>query len=309
MRRVLFALLATVLFTGCAERNVFAPEDVGVLVVDAVMIVGEPFPSVYLSRTADPRDPASVEHLGEAGATVAVTWNTGVNRSMAYNSLSSAPGSYVPAGPSLLVQPETRYVLEIVTRAGERLVAETVTPPAFEVDDWVVLDETTLEPTRRFKTFEDVGEDVYVENQIVYSQGLFEAQFQRPDVPAFQVALFSLDPGSDFVIDPEFFEEEDFQDLERIVSSPMFLGENGTLRLPWFAIYFEGRYLIKIFAVDRNWYDLARSVPEFGQSGAGFGGNAGDGFQRPIFHVEGGIGLFGSASMASNGFYILPGTP
>jgi hypothetical protein len=170
----------------------------------------------------------------------------------------------------------------------------------------VVLDETTLEPIRRLGTFEEMGDQVYAQNELVYSQGLFEARFDRPDVPAFQVGLFSLDPDSDYVIDPEFFEEEDFEDLERVISTPMLVGENGTLRLPWFAIYFEGRYLIKIFAVDRNWYDLARTVPDFGQTAGGFGGNAGDGFQRPIFHVEGGIGLFGSASMAQNGFYVLP---
>jgi hypothetical protein len=107
------------------------------------------------------------------------------------------------------------------------------------------------------------------------------------------------------VIDPDFFEEDDFEDLERENYSPMFLGEDGSVRLPWFAIFFEGRYQIKVWSVDRNWNDLVRSSPALNQ-GAGFGGNAGDGFERPIFHVEGGFGLFGSAAVDAVGFRVLP---
>ena len=118
--------------------------------------------------------------------------------------------------------------------------------------------------------------------------------------------LFSLDLGSDFVIDPDFFEDEDFEDLERNNASPPLEGEDGLLRLPWFAVFFEGRYLIKIFALDTNWYDLVRSDRDFSAGGPGFGGTAGDSFQKPIFHVDGGIGLFGSASVDSIGLYVLP---
>ena len=39
--------------------------------------------------------------------------------------------------------------------------------------------------------------------------------------PGYQLSLFSLDLGSDFVIDPPFFDEEDFESLERNSSSPV----------------------------------------------------------------------------------------
>jgi D-alanyl-D-alanine dipeptidase len=57
------------------------------------------------------------------------------------------------------------------------------------------------------------------------------------------VAIFSLDEGSDFVIDPDFFDEADFEDLDRVNYSPPLGGIGGNLRLPWFAIFFEGRYI------------------------------------------------------------------
>ncbi len=88
-------------------------------------------------------------------------------------------------------------------------------------------------------------------------------------------------------------------------SSPALSGEEGYLRLPWFSIYYDGRHLYKVFAVDGNWFDLVRSIPE-GGGGIGFGGNLGDGVDPPIWHINGGIGLFGSAAVDSLGFFIAP---
>ena len=98
--------------------------------------------------------------------------------------------------------------------------------------------------------------------------------------------------------------DADFQDFERETSSPPLEVAEGNLRLPWFAIAFGGRHQLKIYALDDNWYDFARSSPET-QNNA-FGGLAGDNFERPIFSIEGGIGLFGSASIDSLGFFVLP---
>lgn len=74
--------------------------------------------------------------------------------------------------------------------------------------------------------------------------------------------------------------------------------------LPWFAVAFAGRHVWRTYALDQNWYDFARTDPETG--GGGFGRLAGDGFKRPSFAVQGGIGLFGSAAVDSVGFVVLP---
>ena len=74
---------------------------------------------------------------------------------------------------------------------------------------------------------------------------------------------------------------------------------------PCQARIFQERYKLRVLALDDNAFDLVRSTPDDG-GGLGFGGNVGESFQRPIFHVDGGIGLFGSASADSIGFFILP---
>jgi hypothetical protein len=299
--------MVVALLTGCSPDSepgdFFRPSDTGTLVVDAVLLVSSPFPDVYVSRTVSPDEPVS---SGVEGAVVRIE---GDGQVIDYAPGPGLPGRYVPTDSAALVRPATLYELSVVTEGGERVGAVTTTPEAFQVEGWVVLDEQDLSVRQRFRTFDEMGEGVYEapENRVVYADGLLEARFLRPSVPAFQVGIESLDLDSPFVIDPDFFEEEDFEELERKGNSPPLEGSDGSLRLPWFAIYFEGRYVLRIFALDENWYDLIRSSPELGDGSPGFGGNLGDNFDRPIFHIDGGIGLFGSASVDSIGFVVQPG--
>jgi hypothetical protein len=297
---LLFALAAC--STDRDRSDLFAPDEVGILVVDATMIVGERFPVLLLSRTLSPDAPFSEASAAVTGATVIIRWATG---EVEY--VERTWGVYGPDLTGPMVQPATTYRLEVRTTDGEVLTATTTTPPGFSVDAWVLLDDAGA-VRRTLATFAEHGDSLYDQpsNRLVYQQGLLEARFPRAGVVGFQIGLSSLDGDSDFVIDPDFFDDEDFADLERDVASPPFDALDGTVRLPWFAIYFEGRYLVRIFSVDRNWYDLARSLPEFSGGSAGFGGQAGDDFERPLFHVDGGIGLFGSAVVDSMGLTIVP---
>jgi hypothetical protein len=54
----------------------------------------------------------------------------------------------------------------------------------------------------------------------------------------------------------------------------------------WLGVRFEGEYQVRLQAVDRNYFDYFTTSFN-GQSGS-------DGDKGPLFHVEGGIGVFGS---------------
>ena len=292
------AILAALPLAGCSpERDpneLFAPEDIGRLVVDGRLIVGERLPAIRLSRTQAPGEPFAPGSSGESDA--AMTLRIAGVTTVEYRELTGWPGRYIPLDAAgLTVAPQTLYELEVVTVGGERLAAATMTPALFRVDDWVLLDSEGEHVIRELKSFADAGDSVYVapENQLVYSLGLIEARFAETAVLGYQIALFSLDLDSDFVIDPPFFDEEDFASLERSGSSPPLVAESGTLRLPWFAVYFAGRHLYKIFAVDRNWYDLIRTTPRGGTPPPQAGP-----FSRP---VSLGAHLFGITSLLSSG--------
>ncbi len=298
-------LAACLVLTGCSteRRNsdFFAPTDVGVLVVQAMLIVDQPLPVIDLTRTVSPDLPYRRSAAGVSDATVTILLDPPVP----YREDPLLAGRYIPPAGAPIVLPGVRYALQITTIEGEQLTAETTTPARFRVSNWVIKDAAGRRTLRTLRTFSEAGAGIYDENRIVYQQGLLDALVQPASVPAYQVGLFSLDLDSPIVIDADFLSDEDLADLDRIGSSPPLAAPDNFIRLPWFAIFFEGRYLIKVHALDRNWYDLIRSTPAFGGN-QGFGGNIGDNVDRPIFHVEGGIGLFGSAAVDSIGVTILP---
>jgi hypothetical protein len=301
---VIYILLVALAPFACSnERELFSPDDVGVLGVDAMLYVGQPYPRVVLYRAQSPEIPFNAFNAAERGATVVVK-----TAGATTNYVEVLPGVYQPPGLIPIVEPETTYLLEVTSRAGERLSAFTTTPPRLRVADWVILSDDASTVDRRLRTFEEIGDSVYTapENQLIHTRGLLEAWLEPVVAAGYQAGIYALDPDSGFVIDPEFLDDEDFEEFEANIASPPILNSETEIRLPWFAIYYKGRYKIKIFAVDLNWFDLARTVPELAGGGGGFGGNAGDDFERPIFHVTGGIGIFGSASMDSVGFYVHP---
>jgi hypothetical protein len=295
-----------VLLAGCAAdrdpSTLFAPDDVGTLVVDGLLLVGEPLAEIRLSRAARPDQDYDPLLAAETGATVVVT---DLDAQVAYTySESPQNGRYTTSIPSV-VFPERTYELRVTTTAGEQLYALTTTPPVFDVAAWLRLtaDGATIVDTLR--TYDDLDTAVYFapENQVVYNVGLLEARFTRPAVPAFQVGIESLDLDSTFVIDPDFFSEEDFASLNRTASSPALEATDNLVRLPWLVVFYTGRYKIRVVALDNNSFDFVRTAPD-DDAGFAFGGNAGDSFQRPIFHVEGGIGLFGSIAADSVGIFV-----
>jgi hypothetical protein len=293
---------------GCsADREpgeLFGPEtEVGTLVIDALLIVDRPLPAIYIRQTLAPGERYTSANAGVAGASVTIRQG---DRAYPYASDPRKLGRYLPPAGAPAVLPETLY--ELTVASGDRTATSaTTTPDRIQISQSVILDESTLEIRKELKTFLD-GEDViYTDpaNQVNYLDGLLEARFNPVDVKAYQVGIQSLDLDSERVLDVDWLDEEDYEDLERQESSPPFEAKDGKLRLPWFAIYFGGRHLIRIYALDTNWFDFVRSSPDE-MDGGGFGGLAGENFERPIFHVEGGIGLFGSASVDSIGFFVLP---
>jgi hypothetical protein len=315
MRRAAIGLTGLLLLVlGCSTerdpRDLLAPGEVGTIVVDGRLIVGMEMPILYLRTTQSPAEPYDAARAALRGASVEVVASTG--DTIRY--FEGGSGRYSPARPPGSyggVRPATTYRLRVVAPDGRVVTASTTTPDSFHVRDWLLLDDPSLAVRRRLATFSDFPiypDSVYLapSNQLVYQDGLLEARFDRGNAFAFQVGLTSLDDGSPYVIDADFLSESDLAKLERITSSPPLEGTDGSIRMPWLAIFFEGRYNVRIYSVDRNWYDLARSTDFLGAGNIGFGTNAGDNFERPIFHVEGGIGFFGSAAMDQIGFTVLP---
>ncbi len=321
--------------TACtAERQPWdlfgSVEEESELVVDGVLLVNHDLPDLFVRRTLplaaavrhdssyvfDPADIDSTGRLvrpsystysrdaaGVTGAQVRVVQGAQV---FEYAPDPAWPGRYLPP-EAPRVEALTEYRLEVEVK-GKRVRARTTTPDRMRVRQTVLIDEETLEVLRTLKSFAEAGDGVYTapENQLTYLEGLLEIHLDTGTAKGYQLALITLEPILRFVDDDieDFYDEEDEHALRANESPPLSVSA-GIVRLPWLAVVFEGRTLVKMYALDHNWFEYARSSPNHQERG-GFGGLAGDQFERPFFQVEGGIGLFGSAAVDSVGFVVLP---
>ena len=303
MRYVFIALFLTACAAERQPGELFGSVEEGSeLVVDGLLIVDQPLPELFVRRILPPGQTYSRDEAGVLDAQVRVFQGDQV---FEYAPDSAAPGRYLPPPEVPVVQTTTEYRLEVDVE-GKKVSARTTTPERVRVQQAVLLDEDTQEIMRTFKSFAEVGDEVYTapENQLTHLEGIIELHLEKAG-EAYQAALFALAEDAQLL-------DEDFPDLYdetpedlRVNQSPPFAASDGIVRWPWFAVVYTGRSLIKVYAVDHNWFEYARSSPDQQEQG-GFGGMAGDNFERPFFQVEGGIGLFGSASVDSVGFVVLP---
>jgi hypothetical protein len=306
----LVLLLVMVLLSACStERSddeFFAPGGADVLVVDATMSVGKVFPDVYVTETLSPNQPFSYAAAGVLGATVTIE---GGGSTMDYFGVGSTqPGRYAPVSNSP-VEGGVTYRLTVTVPDGRVVRASTTTPGPLRVREWVLLDSSGQNVLQQLSTFDEFSgneDTLYTldENQLTFGVGLLEVRLENDPAEGYLVGLQSLDLDSELLVDTSFLDDEDVDDFTRINQSPPFAATQSYIRAPWFAIYYEGRYLVRVFKMDRNWYDLARTDPILGAGGFGFGGEAGDNTTPPLFHVDGGVGLFGSLASDSIGFYV-----
>ena len=220
-----------------------------------------------------------------------------------YHSDPSTPGRYLPPEGAPLVAPNTTYELR-VTSAHRKVRATTLTPPRLRIAEFVLLDDDLEEELRRLKLFDEFGDDVYQapENQLEYTVGTLEVRLQLDgDAASYQFGVQNLENASPLLFDSDLLSDEDVEELERLETSPLLRLDEAALYLPWQGIFFAGRHKVKLFAVDQNWFDLVRTDNVDADRGAG---EAGQGFQRPLFNIENGIGLFASASVDSVGFFV-----
>ncbi|MCY4604058.1 MAG: DUF4249 family protein [Gemmatimonadetes bacterium] len=289
-----------------ADRDpdeLFGSSDADLIVVDAILIVDAPLPPVVLRRTVAPGHSYSAVATALEGASVSIQRGDAMFN---YRPDPSRAGHYLPPDDAPVVEPNGLYELRVTTGDGLTVRAQTQTPARIRIDELRLLADDLETELRRLRLFAEVGDAVYqaAENQLEYDKGVLIAQFQD-DGPAvsYQVRLANLERSSPLLFDDEWIEDfEDFE-LERVETSPLLSLASGELYLPWAGIYYAGRYKVTLFAVDQNWFDLVRTDNVDAERGSG---EAGQSFQRPLFHVENGIGLFASAAVDSFGFSVRP---
>ena len=297
-----------------ADRDpgeLFGPGEEKLIVVDAVLIVDAPLPPVVLRRTEAPGVPYEAAATGLSGAEVLIRSGDAL---FEYGPDPDMAGRYLPPGDAPRVEPGRVYELQATSGDAPVVRARTLTPARVRIEELIWIDDDLETELQQLRLFSEIGDEVYGagENQLEYTRGLLIVRLGDAEAGFYQFATSNLESSSPYLFATDWIEEGDLEDeegfeLERGNTSPLFRAEESELYVPWDGIYHAGRYKVRLYAVDRNWYDLVRTDNIDSERGTG---EAGQSFQRPLFHVENGIGLFASASADSFGFFVRPlGSP
>ena len=197
------------------------------------------------------------------------------------------------------------YNLEVVLDNEPTVRATTTTPARMHIDHVALVDYDNVDrELRRLQLFSSGDPYSAPENQLEYTAGALVVRIQsEKQSVSHQFSMLNLERDSELLFNLFDDEEDEEDELKRRATSPLVRAQDGQIYMPWDGINYAGRHKVKLFAVDQNWFDLMRADNVNADRGAG---EAGQGFQRPLFHVENGIGLFASAAVDSFGFFVYP---
>lgn len=254
------------------------------IVVESYLIAGEPLPDVRVSRTL------RVEDLYTEGSAVIVNAEITISLLRADGTAENSfiyrmerPGIYESENQNHRIQPGRTYEIEVTNIPGPEFVrAVTTVPNSFsiigEIPEALVYQgeqlEVTLTPNenpgrQNYYVFTSIAEDFGESFLTPFYVDIFENGDRT---------LFSLQKNSSGLINEENFERNPDGSVN--------------IRYPWIGVAFYGTNQIVANSVDRNTYDFIRSHD------VQLGGSTLSPGEIPnvIYNVEGGIGVFGSAS-------------
>lgn len=293
MKRILY-LLPILLITACElyEQDGYTE----LYVIESFLVADEPFPQILISTTAriDDRYSFGERAVNNASVHIHELNEDGVKvRHIPYRQ-SDQPGRYIPVSSEEIVQPGTRYLLEIFDLPDDDafITSNTYVPGSFEIID-INADTLAYQRVQQFEITMTRG--FYRGRQNIF---IFTTE-------ALDTVNYSLTP----LYQNEFAEQFGGDSFKR-VSSPIINEGNYdinndnsiTVRLPWLMIAYLGPNRISTYAIDDNVYDFYRSAEV--QLG---GPNQSPGeIENVIYNVEGGIGIFGSMAGVSTEIYVRP---
>ena len=287
--RTLFSVLITLLaLQGCEETisTQYIPETI----VQGVLIVGEPIRGITVSRSLSITDTFDLEVSAVRDARVVIEVG-GQSMDLVYRA-DTALGEYRLPDSTYLVEPDTRYALSVTLADGTLLTGETLTPKPIE---WLRQPSDTVQfpfDTVRFPASPDSlrlrWSTVDAAGQYMITLRILDTlEYGRYLTPPREEPnrrtprLFGRGPGGS-------------TDLIRWSLAP------GTdFIAPWTSFRWYGPHEVTVYAPDYNffnWFRLVRLQQQRQYNGL-------------LGSINGGLGVFGSATVLRKKVFVLKNQP
>lgn len=278
MRTILLFSTLTLLLASCDlyKQDAYVEQ----YVVDSWLVAQSELPPINLSKTAPIDAVYNQSELGVTDASVVVkeiNANGSTNWVEVYQHVLS--GRYEPVDASRLVQPGTRYELEVIASDNHLITAYTVVPDTFSVKS---LNSTRLpyQGPEQFTVMLTASENIVRQTYFVVSTETLDPQ--NAELTPFY-ANFDVDRDELYRVSSGIFNENNQNQ-----------SGSGEVELvyPWIGIAFFGPNRIAIASIDDNAYDFIRSS----STQLGGGTQSPGEIENLLYKIKGGIGIFGSYS-------------
>jgi hypothetical protein len=251
-------ILSILALAGCKEPT--SPNEYrNELVVYGFLFTGQTIDSITVQRTARIDEFYSAEAVAISNAVVVVSGN-GITDTLRYD--PATPGRYYSVNGNNRVEPATSYALTVVAPGYPPITASTTVPDIIRI-------------TNRAE----------IPQQLTYLDGTVRLQWSPnnhySDYLYYVTSIDSLAEKID-----RFDLNADTTKLPDKTTYQFGLYGMDHSFVPWFAFNYYGRYTITVSAIDSNYYDYLRQVIFEGID-----------IHETRFSLQGGIGVFGSASI------------
>lgn len=297
MKHFALFLATIILFAGC---DLYTQDEYQeYYVVESYLVAGAPLPRVLLSTTSPVDKKYSFKENAISDAEVEIRrLNPDSTIAEQFSYQAAEPGIFIPSGFAR-VRGQQLYQLHISLANGDSIEAKTYVPGNFRtVNKEELPEEYTYQSSRQIEITTTPSEYI-TERQTYY---IFTVNAAEPDSSKLTPFYRDLVEEQDTDIENFFINSSGIineKNYNRNVDNTI------TLTVPWLAIAFYGSNDVIANAIDDNMYDFLRSQDV--QTG-GTTLSPGE-IQNIRYHVNGGIGIFGSLSSDTNRVDILRPTP
>jgi hypothetical protein len=287
LKILLIIILSGLFFTGCQDTPPvdYLPE----YVVEAYLLVDKPLNNIVISRSLPVTDTFSFEKSIVKDARVSIIVNLKDTLNLQFRN-NERGGEYYYPDTTLRIQPNTTYNLYISTNEGKVLTGLTRTPGRVQ---WIAPPRQVLE---------------YPKDTVNFPRNdSLDLQWSKvPNINEYLIAVTCLDTmGYGEYLNPSTSEKNrrikrffDTEDNPFYYNATLYGFIQGTtVPVAWTAFRWFGRHRITIYAADENFVRWFKTLWTGSQ------------YDPRLGSINGGAGVFGSASVAEQDVFLVKNQP
>ena len=280
-------VFSAVVWTSCGDP---VPTDyVPQYVFTGYLIVDEPIQDMRLSLSQPPLDTFKYSNAGVSDAHIRI-WKERDTFDLVYRSADSGIGSYYYPDTTALVEPSATYHLQATMKDGTVLTGQTTTPARVE---WIQAPRDTLQYPKDTTNLPSPDSLKLIWTRV-------------PGVTEYLISVECLDTiGYGVYLNPPTNEknrriERFFEDNAPRYNDIVRWGflQNVEVNVVWVAFKWFGLHEVTVYAPDPATVEWFKQLQ--------FGGNQ---YNDLLSNISGGLGVFGSASVAQQKTFMLKNQP